>query len=47
MATAGQDGTPLPDRNPAAAQSTTADTEPSQALADSDKTAPSKTKATR
>jgi hypothetical protein len=40
-------GTPLPDRNPAAAQSTTDDTKPSQALADSDKTAPSKTKATR
>jgi hypothetical protein len=40
-------GTPLPDRNPAAAQSTTADAKPSQTVADSDKTAPSKTKATR
>jgi hypothetical protein len=38
---------PLPDRNPAAAQSTMGDAEPSQTVADSDKTAPSKTKATR
>jgi hypothetical protein len=37
----------LPDRNPAAAQSTTAAANPSQTVADSDKTAPSKTKATR
>ena len=40
-------GTSLPERNPAAAQSTTADAKPSQTVADSDKTAPSKTKATR
>jgi hypothetical protein len=41
------DNVTLPDRNPAAAQSTTADAKPSQTVADSDKTAPSKTKATR
>jgi hypothetical protein len=42
-----ENGTPLPDRNPAAAQSTGVDAKPSQTVADSDKTAPSKTKATR
>jgi hypothetical protein len=43
----GADGTPLPDRNPTAAQLTPGAANPSQTLADSDKTAPSKTKATR
>ena len=38
---------PLPDRKPGAASPSMADVEPSQALADSDKTAPSKAKATR
>ena len=38
---------PLPDRKPGAATPSVADVEPSQALADSDKTAPAKTKATR
>lgn len=38
---------PLPDRNPAAAQSTMASAKPSQAVADSDKTAPVEAKATR
>jgi hypothetical protein len=47
MATDDNNGTPLPDRNPTAAQSTTAEPKPSQTVADSDKTAPSKTKATR
>jgi hypothetical protein len=47
VVTADDHGTPLPDRNPTAAQSTTADAKPSQTVADSDKTAPSKTKATR
>ena len=41
------DDVPLPDRKPAPPPSTTADAKPSQTLADSDKTAPSKTKATR
>ena len=38
---------PLPDRKPGSATPSVADVEPSQALADSDKTAPAKTKATR
>jgi hypothetical protein len=38
---------PLPDRKPGAATPSVADVEPSQALADSDKTAPAKAKATR
>lgn len=38
---------PLPDRKPGSATPSVADVEPSQALADSDKTAPEKTKATR
>jgi hypothetical protein len=38
---------PLPDRKPGAATPSAADVEPSQALADSDKTAPAKAKATR
>jgi hypothetical protein len=41
------DDTPLPDRKPGAAQSAPADIKPSQTVADSAKTAPSKTKATR
>jgi hypothetical protein len=44
---ADEHGTALPDRNAPAAQSTSADAKPSQTVADSDKTAPSKTKATR
>jgi hypothetical protein len=43
----GEGETPVPDRNPTAAQSTSAPAAPSQTVADSDKTAPSKTKATR
>jgi hypothetical protein len=38
---------PLPDRKPGSATPSVADVNPSQALADSDKTAPAKTKATR
>lgn len=38
---------PLPDRNPAAARTTAANVTSSQTVADSDKTAPSNTKATR
>jgi hypothetical protein len=38
---------PLPDRKPVLEPSTTTDSSPSQTVADSDKTAPSKTKATR
>jgi hypothetical protein len=38
---------PLPDRKPGAAPSATADANPSQTVADSDKTAPSEMKATR
>jgi hypothetical protein len=38
---------PLPDRKPAPPSSATADANPSQTVADSDKTAPSKAKATR
>jgi hypothetical protein len=38
---------PLPDRNPNSTPSTAADANASQTVADSDKTAPSKTKATR
>jgi hypothetical protein len=38
---------PLPDRKPGSATPSVADVEPSQAVADSDKTAPEKTKATR
>jgi hypothetical protein len=41
------DDMPLPDRKPAPEPTSTADTNPSQTVADSDKTAPSKTKATR
>jgi len=37
----------LPDRNPTAAEKAVADVKPSQAVADSDKTAPSTAKATR
>lgn len=39
--------TPLPDRNPNSAAPATANVSPSQTVADSDKTAPPKTKATR
>jgi hypothetical protein len=42
-----ESGTPMPDRNPAAAESATGKVEPSQTVADSAKTPPSKTKATR
>jgi hypothetical protein len=38
---------PLPDRKPGSATPSVADVEPSQAVADSDKTAPEKAKATR
>jgi hypothetical protein len=38
---------PLPDRKPGSTTPSVADVEPSQALADSDKTAPAKAKATR
>ena len=38
---------PLPDRKPGSATPSVADVEPSQAVADLDKTAPAKTKATR
>ena len=44
---AGSADIPLPDRKPGSATPPMADVEPSQALADSDKTAPAKTKATR
>jgi hypothetical protein len=46
-AAAGSADIPLPDRKPGSATPSVADVEPSQALADSDKTAPAKTKATR
>lgn len=41
------EGVPLPDRNPNREATAAVDTKPSQTVADSDKTAPSKTKATR
>jgi hypothetical protein len=41
------DAVSLPDRNPNREAAATADAKPSQTVADSDKTAPSKTKATR
>jgi hypothetical protein len=44
---ANTDDMPLPDRKPALEPTSTPDTNPSQTVADSDKTAPSKTKATR
>ncbi|HMK42361.1 MAG TPA: hypothetical protein VK451_12475 [Methyloceanibacter sp.] len=44
---ANTDDMPLPDRKPALEPTSTPDTDPSQTVADSDKTAPSKTKATR
>ena len=44
---AGSADIPLPDRKPGSATPSVADVVPSQALADSDKTAPAKTKATR
>jgi len=44
---AGEPETPLPDRKPPPAPSATADAKPSQTVADSDKTAPAKMKATR
>jgi hypothetical protein len=44
---AGTDRVPLPDRKPALEPTTTTDSSPSQTVADSDKTAPSKNKATR
>jgi hypothetical protein len=44
---AGAGDTPLPDRKPGSAPETTAEAKPSQTVADSDKTAPSKVKATR
>ena len=44
---AGEPEMPLPDRNPTAAQTATANVTSSQTVADSDKTAPSSTKATR
>lgn len=43
----GEPETPVPDRKPAPGSSATADVKPSQTVADSDKTTPSKTKATR
>lgn len=43
----GEGNTPLPERKPDSQSSATADAKPSQTVADSDKTAPSKTKATR
>src|SRR5262245_38738979 len=46
-AAAGSADIPLPDRKPGSATPSVADVEPSQAVADSDKTAPEKTKATR
>jgi hypothetical protein len=46
-AAAGGADVPVPDRKPGPAASSVTDVEPSQALADSDKTAPAKTKATR
>jgi hypothetical protein len=46
VATGGAE-TPVPDRKPGAAQTTAADIKSSQTVADSDKTAPSKMKATR
>jgi hypothetical protein len=45
--TAGGADVPLPDRKPGSGTPSLADVEPSQALADSDKTAPAKAKATR
>lgn len=42
-----EDGVPLPDRNPNAERTATANVTSSQTVADSDKTAPSKAKATR
>jgi hypothetical protein len=44
---AGSADIPLPDRKPGSTTPSVADVEPSQALADSDKTAPEKAKATR
>jgi hypothetical protein len=44
---AGDPDTPLPDRKPGSAQPPAADLSASQTVADSDKTAPPKTKATR
>ncbi len=44
---AGDPDTPIPDRKPGASPSVTADAKPSQTVADSDKTPPAKTKATR
>jgi hypothetical protein len=44
---AGSADIPLPDRKPGSTTPSVADVEPSQALADSDKTAPAKAKATR
>ena len=41
-----EDGVPLPDRNPNRVTTAAVDTKPSQTVADSDKTAPSKAKAT-
>lgn len=41
------DGVPLPDRNPNRGVAAAVDAKPSQTVADSDKTAPSKAKATR
>jgi hypothetical protein len=46
-AVAGGEATPMPDRKPGTKVEATADAKPSQAVADSDKTAPSKAKATR
>ena len=43
----GEAGVPLPDRNPNAANTATANVTSSQTVADSDKTAPSEAKATR
>jgi hypothetical protein len=45
--TAGSHDVPLPDRKPSPPNETASDAKPSQALADSAKTAPSKAKATR
>jgi hypothetical protein len=44
---AGDTGTPVPDRNPNATAPASTDVSASQTVADSDKTAPPKTKATR
>jgi hypothetical protein len=46
-ATVSADAVSLPDRNPNREAAATADAKPSQTVADSDKTAPSKAKATR